>query len=172
LLLVNRTVKQVRHFDLFHLEPVYAFSRLTARTGISWMLLLSLTMILFPLRLAGIALLGIFSVQIVLAVAAFVLPLWFVHQRLVAETRKIINDHNLLVQSVIERLHHALEKNEKEDVSHFSNALTALGAEREVLNAIPTWPWRAGTVTGFVSAIILPIVLFLVQLAIQKMLGM
>jgi hypothetical protein len=45
-----------------------------------------------------------------------------------------------------------------------------LTAERDVLNGLPTWPWLPGTLTGFLSATILPIVLFIIQLAIQKFL--
>ncbi len=46
--LVNRTVKKVKRFNLFDLDPVYAFSRLTAWTGISWVLMLTLNVWLFP----------------------------------------------------------------------------------------------------------------------------
>jgi hypothetical protein len=111
-------------------------------------------------------------VQILLAISAFVLPLWFVHRRLLAEKIRLIAEHNLRVKSTMDRLHQCLDQNKLDDVDHFSNALMGLGAEREVLSAIPTWPWRTGTVTGFISAIILPIVLFLVQLFIQKWMGM
>ncbi len=171
LLLVNRAVKQVGRFNLFQLEPVYAFSRLTARTGISWILLLSLTLLLFPLELGNGVLFGIYFIQILMAGGAFVLPLWFVHGRLVAEKRKLISELNLRVQGAIQRLNNALKMDEKDDMDHFSNALMGLGAERDVLKDIPTWPWRAGTLTGFLSAIVLPIVLFLIQYVIEKWLS-
>lgn len=166
--LVNRVVRMAKKFNLFRLDPVYAFSRVTSLIGISWMLMLTLTLLTLPIRLATGLGIAIMAVQILLAIAAFVLPLWFVHRRLVAEKLNLIIELNLRVQSAMDKLHHALDKNEKEDIDHFSNALMGMGAEREVLTAIPTWPWRAGTLTGFISAIVLPIVLFLIQFAIQK----
>lgn len=35
----------------------------------------------------------------------------------------------------------------------------------------PTWPWRSGKLTGFLSALVLPILLFVIQLGIQKWLS-
>lgn len=166
--LVNRTVRMARQLNLFRLDPVYAFSRVTSLIGISWMLMLTLTLLTLPIRLATGLGVAIMAVQIVLAIAAFVLPLWFVHQRLVSEKRRLIAELNLRVQSAMDKLHHALDNGERDDIDHFSNALMGMGAEREMLTAIPTWPWRAGTLTGFLSAIVLPIVLFLIQFAIQK----
>ena len=52
-----------------------------------------------------------------------------------------------------------------------NHALTGLNAERQVLNNIPTWPWLRGTFTGFASAVILPVIIFIVQMAIGKWLG-
>jgi hypothetical protein len=169
--LVNRVVRMAKKFNLFRLDPVYAFSRVTSLIGISWMLMLTLTLLVLPVRLAtglGVALL---AVQILLAITAFVLPLWFVHRRLESEKRKLITEHNLRVESTINLLHEALDNKKLENSAHFSDAMTSLKAERDVLDAIPTWPWRAGTLTGFLSAIVLPIVIFLIQFAVEKWLG-
>jgi hypothetical protein len=50
--LVNRIVSTVKQFDLFLLEPVYAFSALTSRTGVSWVVLISLTLLTAPIQAA------------------------------------------------------------------------------------------------------------------------
>lgn len=169
--LVNRVVRMAKKFNLFRLDPVYAFSRVTSLIGISWMLMLTLTLLTLPIRLATGLGVAIMAVQIVLAIAAFVLPLWFVHRRLESEKLKLLAEHNLRVESTIKLLHEMLDSKKLENSSQFSDALASLKAEREVLDAIPTWPWRVGTLTGFLSAIVLPIVLFLVQLGIEKWLS-
>ena len=169
--LVNRTVRMAKQLNLFRLDPVYAFSRVTSLIGISWMLMLTLTLLTLPVRLATGLGVAIMAVQIILAIAAFILPLWFVHRRLESEKIRLTSELNLRVESTIKLLHAALDDNKLENSSHFSDALTSLGAEREVLNAIPTWPWRAGTLTGFLSAIGLPIVLFLIQFTVEKWLS-
>jgi hypothetical protein len=169
--LVNRTVKMVDQFDLFHLDPVYAFSRLTAQIGIAWMIMLTLTLLVFPIDLANLPVLMILVLQVLLAIAAFVLPLWFVHSRLVSEKRKLISKHNQQVKETLSNFHRMLEENRIAEADKYNFAINALVNERSLLTAIPTWPWRSGTLTGFLSAVGLPIILFFVQLIIKKFVG-
>jgi hypothetical protein len=169
--LVNRTVKMVMRFNLFRLEPVYAFSHLTARAGISWMFMLGLTLLTFPLDLAQGLVLAILILQVILALAAFVLPLRFVNYHLVAEKRRLIAKLNQRVEATLEQVHHSIDENKPGEVEHLNSALTGLNTEREILTNIPTWPWRAGTLSGFLSAIALPIILLLAQIAIERFLA-
>jgi hypothetical protein len=169
--LINRTVKTIKNFNLFRLDPVYAFSRVTAFIGVSWMFLLTFTLLLFPIQMVRGATLAILILQVVLAIAAFMLPLWFVHRRLVTEKLKLLEELNLQVESTTARLHRSLDKNEMGPVTQLKDAMLGLAAEREVLKEIPTWPWRSGTMAGFLSAIVLPIILFILQVTIGKLLG-
>jgi hypothetical protein len=169
--LVNRTVRMVKKVNLFQIDPVYAFSRVTSRTGISWMIMLSLTLLTFPVQLTNVPVLAILVLQVLLALAAFVLPLRFVNQYLVSEKRSLLAELNQRVERTLERLHRHLDENEMGEVAELNEAITALNAERDILTSIPTWPWRAGTLTGFLSALILPIILFLLQLVLEKLLG-
>jgi hypothetical protein len=168
--LVSRTVKVVKHFNLFQLDPVYAFSRLTARTGIAWVFLSTFTLIIVPAQLAAPILTMVVS-QILVAVIVFVLPLWNVHQRLVIEKRNLQSKLNQRVESVLAQLHRGLDENVLGEIADINSALAGLEAEREVLSRIPTWPWRPRTLTGFLSLIVLPLLLFLVQLAIENWLS-
>ncbi len=169
--LVNRTVKMVNEFNLFQLEPVYAFSRLTAQTGIAWIILMSFTLLTFPIEIAPLPVIAFMFGQTSLSLAAFILPLWFVNQRLVSEKRKKIADLNQRTKTMLDRLHHALDGNTREDYENLNEALAGLNTERDILNKISTWPWRQGVFTGFLSAIVLPIVLFLLQMILGNLLG-
>ena len=169
--LVNRTVKTVRQFNLFRLDPVYAFSRLTARTGIAWMMMLLLTLLVYPIEVSNVSNLGLYGLQVVLALAAFVLPLRSINARLVEEKRKLLDEHNRRVEAMLERLHHSVDGNKLDELENFQTAMTALSAERQVLEKIPTWPWRLGTLTGFLSAVGLPILLLLAQILIENLFG-
>lgn len=169
--LVHETVRMVKQFDLFRLDPVYAFSRLTSRTGMAWVLLLSATLLIFPIQIALVQTLMMLTLQILLAVAAFALPLWIVNQRLVAEKRRLLAGHDQRVKATLVRLHQSLDDNEVGQAEQANSALSGLAAERDILARIPTWPWRTGLLTGFLSVIALPIILFIIQLLITKWLG-
>ena len=169
--LVNRTVLLVGQINLFKLDPYYAFSKVTAQTGIAWVILLSVTLLTFPIQIAVVPVLGILILQVGLSLAAFILPLWVVHQRLVAEKRRLLAELNQRLESLLAKLHQHLDQQELEGVGQLNIAMSALQAEREELNRIPTWPWRAGLLTGFLSALVLPIILFILQLVVGKLLG-
>ncbi|HZY46049.1 MAG TPA: hypothetical protein VFF70_15025, partial [Anaerolineae bacterium] len=166
LILVNRTLQLVKRFNLFQLDPVYAFSLVTARTGMAWMILLSLTLLTFPIQLAPIPILVLLSLQLVLAISAFVLPLQIVHHRLVLEKRRLWAEVNQRVESATAQLHQRLDENDLSKMIELDHAIMGLNAERDILAKISTWPWRSGLLTGFLSITILPIILFLVQLAL------
>jgi hypothetical protein len=171
LVLVNRTVKMISRINLFQLDPVYAFSTVTSRTGISWVILLSLTLLLFPIRLALVPVLSMLIAQVVLAVSAFALPLWAVNHCLVAEKRRLLEEHNRHVELALARLHQHLADNDLGEIVQLNSAIAGLYAERDILTRIPTWPWRADLFTAFLSIVVLPVILFLIQFALTRWLG-
>ncbi|HSB90612.1 MAG TPA: hypothetical protein VLD63_11370 [Anaerolineales bacterium] len=166
--LVSRTVRMVRQFDLFALDPVYAFSVLTARTGMAWVALITLTLLISPLAVGGIAEWSTLILQIALAMAAFLLPLRIVNRRLVSEKRGQLAELDQRVKATLARVNKAVDDNSLEQVSKLNDALKALTSQREILARIPTWPWRPGLFAGFVSIIVLPVVLFLLQFALGR----
>jgi hypothetical protein len=166
--LVNRTVKQVKRFNLFHLDPVYAFSQLTARTGILWMLLLGLTLLAFPLDLASLLTIAMLAGQVVLALAAFVLPLRSVNQRLVSEKRSLLAANQQRIETTLTQLHQRIDQKDTGEIGQINDALAGLNTERDILAKISTLPFSTNTLRGFLSAIVLPIALLLVQISIQK----
>jgi hypothetical protein len=170
--LVSRTLALVERFNLFHLDPVYAFAGLTAQTGVCWLLLAGATLMIFPFELLNITVVAQYVIQVFLALGAFVLPLWNVHQRLVAENRRLLAAVSWRQEAALERLHKALEDDDMTRVKEIDTAMSGLATERNLVSAMPSWPWRAATFSGIASASILPIVLFLIQFALRSWLGM
>jgi len=171
LTLVSRTVRRVRQFNLFNRDPIYALSNLTARTGISWMLMLGLTLVMYPFEIAKNAAIILLVFQVVLAIMAFVLPLQVVNQKLVIEKRRLLSELDQRIDSTLEKFHQCLTDNKLGDMDPFNKAILTLTAEYSLVKNIPTWPWSAGTLTGFLSAIGLPIIVLLLQTVIQNWLA-
>jgi len=169
--LVDRTVKRVRRFNLFALDPAYAFARLTSRTGIGWMALAAGTLLIFPLEIARGTVLTFLVLQALLALAAFVLPLRAVNAQLSMEKQGRLADVNRRIQSTVERLHGVLDSGETAEAPPLGGILGALRSERDVLMSISTLPWRAGTLTGFVSATVFSIISVFIQMGVRNLLG-
>jgi len=169
--LVSRAVRTVSQFDLFALDPVYAFSLLTSRTGLAWVALITLTLLISPLEVGGVPELSTLILQIAIAMCAFLLPLRIVNRRLVSEKRGQLAQLDQRLKGTLVRLHQHIDENSLQEVAMLHDALKGLTTEREILARIPTWPWRPGLFVGFISVIVLPVVLFLVQFALGRWLG-
>jgi hypothetical protein len=63
-----------------------------------------------------------------------------------------------------------LQKDEKDlcEAYLLNFTILSLNNEPSLLTGISTWPWRSGTFSGFLSALVLPIILFLIKLVIKK----
>ncbi|MEZ4770202.1 MAG: hypothetical protein R2844_17470 [Caldilineales bacterium] len=169
--LVTRTVRMVDRFDLFRLDPVYSFSVLTSQTGLFWVLMLTCTLLILQVQVAFIPVIATLSLQIALAVAAFILPLRSVHQALVQEKRKQLAELDQRFKSTLASLHRCVDQNVFHEITDLNNVLTALNSEREIVVKIATWPWRPGLFAGFITVALVPIILYLIQLALGKLLG-
>lgn len=166
--LVRRTLERVKSFNLFNLTPVYALSRLTALTGIAIVLMLSLTLVTFPIEMVNVSVTAVLGVQMLLAVAAFILPLRSVNQKLVAVKQGLLAEHQERVGQTLARLHQAVGAIPIKKVSEIEAALNALVVEERILRKVPTWPWRSETLREFVSALLIPMILWAVQLMLAR----
>jgi hypothetical protein len=50
--------------------------------------------------------------------------------------------------------------------------LLSLIAERELLEKTPTWPWEPGTPVAVITALLLPVGLFLIQRMLERFIGL
>lgn len=130
----------VKEFDLFRLEPVYAFSALTSRTGVFVVILISLTLLTVQIETATVPTLALLIVQVVLAIVAFALPLRIVNRRLISEKRRLLAELDQRVKAALASLHRCLDNNALAEVAQLNSAIVGLNAERDILTKIPTWP--------------------------------
>jgi hypothetical protein len=94
-----------------------------------------------------------------------------VNQHLVSEKRRLVAALNQRVERTLGHLHRDVDDHDLSEAEQVNEAISALNAERDMLTRIPTWPWRAGTLTSFLSAVGLPIILFLIQVIITDWFG-
>lgn len=164
--LIGRIHERLGTIDLFAQAPLYALSRLTSQTAVGLILLLIPSLFLLPsdADASYILITGIwYGGTVVMAFAAFVVPLRGIHDRLVGEKRRLQTETGQRLTTAVASLHAAADGGDAATVDARGKTLAALVAARDVVNRAPTWPWSSGALTGFLSAIALPIALFLIQ---------
>lgn len=83
----------------------------------------------------------------------------------------LLAEVNQRIERTSKRLHDRLDENEMGEVGQLGSAMTGLKAERDIVTSIPTWSWREGTLTRFLSVVMMPILLVLAKIVIENWLG-
>lgn len=152
------------HVNLFRVKPFYAFSGLAARTGASFVALAYFIIAMRPDIVRETPALQLLIVAMLpTAVACFVLPLRGMHLRLVAEKDRLLAEANGRFETLLARLHARVDEEILTDAEKISHQLSSLAAEREAIARLSTWPWEAATITGFLTTLVLPLLIWLVQ---------
>jgi len=175
--LVNRIHQMAININLFERMPVYAFSALTARTGIGIIILFYYYLYtFFVLRIFGTGYtaspidIAFAVILLLLAVACFILPLNGMHQQLVKEKLRITAEADRRFEAALMRLHQHLDSGRLQEMDALNKALSSLEIERGALAKIPTWPWKPETLRGFLTSVVLPTLLWLLMAWLGKLL--
>ena len=155
--------------DLFQPGPLYAFSRLTSRTGIGIVLLQAPTAFLIPpTQVATVTWVAWLLPINLFAVAVFVLPLQGIHRRIADEKSRLVAEVGRRMTATITDIHASVDERDRSEADALNKTLTGLIAERDLVARLPTWPWAGGTLWAFGSAIALPIGLWLVTRLLER----
>jgi len=169
--LVRRILDRVNRIDLFHPRPLFAFSRLTGAIGISLVLVVVLGTILAPspTTAANLYYLLWYVAFVAFGVIVFVVPLHGLHARLVDEKERLQAEADERLATVLAELNRDAAAIDLGRADGLNKTLASLVQQRDLLARLPTWPWSATTLRAFVSAILLPLALFLVQRLIGQL---
>lgn len=168
--MVNRLYASAVELDLFNLDPVYALSTHTAKAGLIFLFLIYSNSVIAPGSIQVPTALIATIVISILSFAAFVLPLVGVNRRLVAEKKSMLQGVNARLKEAFTRLERDFDNRVMEDMQGLQQAITNLERQRSFIEKIPTWPWQPSTMRGFVSAMLLPILIWVVQQVLERIL--
>ncbi len=169
--LVHRIHAMTREVDLYQPAPLYAFSSFTAQAGMGLFLLLVPLALLVPSGSgpAAYAVAAVwFASLAVISVATFVLPLQGMHAQIAARKGQLEAAVGHRLTATIEAIHRAVDQGDLTVADGLNKQLASLVAERELVEKLPTWPWRPGTIGAFVTAILLPVGLWLVTRLLER----
>lgn len=166
--LVNFLHQQVTQVNLFQLTSAHALADLTARTGIGLVLFVVFSGLTESTNISDLNLYGLVIIG-VLAVIVFVAPLLGMRNRLDAEKERLLSAADERIQLTISRIHARVDADEQGVIGDLQATLSALIEERKFIQAISTLPWEPGTLRGFASTVVLPILLWLVTRLLERL---
>ena len=172
---VERIHREAPRIDLLEPSPLYGFARLTSQTALG---LLLLTAVLIPslaptyfvdaLEFTRLNFVIMIAALVSGAVAMFVLPLYGMHRRIVAEKERLQGASGARLTAVLGELEQDVRTGDLARADGLNKQLASVLAERDLLAKLPTWPWQAATLRAFVSALILPVLVYVLARAAER----
>lgn len=161
--LVSQIYTRHTHVNLYRLGPLYAFSRLTARTAIG------ITVVNYawavPLPETGLPPAGADTTIFfaLFALIAFLWPLLGAHRVLADEKQRLQGETAQRLADAFGEVERGLETQSLEGVGNIKTAVDTLLAKQSVLAKISTWPWQIDTMRGLLAALSLPVMIWAIQ---------
>jgi hypothetical protein len=170
LTLVSDILTHHTRIDLYETQSLYAFSNVTARTAIG---------LLIPIYTWVLVGLGgwrswvgptVTIIYTMFGILLFVWPLLGVHRLLEKEKHRLQIEAARRMKSASAGLHQRLDAQDLGGVTELKDAMEGLVMEKSDLDKISTWPWQAETARWLVTALLLPVILWIIQSLLSKLL--
>jgi hypothetical protein len=160
---VSRLTSKIPNVDLFNLEPIHALSSHTAKTGLIFLLLTYTNLLISPetLHLAT----AIISLTVIstLSFLAFIVPLKGINGRLVREKKQMRKEVLHRLRMAFEEADRKFTNNNLSEADELEKTIAIFERQKEFVENIPTWPWKPATLRGFLSAVLLPLIIWIMQ---------
>jgi hypothetical protein len=182
MVLLYQSIRQLRHvarlldeasaIDLFDTSPLFAFSRLTASVGL---VVVFVAYYAFATnaayQLGNVLAIGVIVANVILGIVVFVVPLLGVHDRLVDEKAALVRGVDQRFGALRAELYGRVDASNISGAKEVVDTLGGLELIRQRIDKLPTWPWPPALLRGFVSAILLPIVVYLLTRVAGNVIG-
>ncbi len=158
--MIRQLYDRVESVNLFHLEPIYAFSGFTVRVGMFFVLSSTLGYLTTTI---GWFLVFTVSTSMTLAIASFIWPLGSMHAKLQEEKERMNDENDQRLNKAYKELHQRMDQNNTVGMGDFRSGLSALLDLRQEIKKISTWPWDSSTLRTFITALFVPLTVWLIQ---------
>jgi hypothetical protein len=156
--------------DPFRQGSLFAFSVLTAQTGLSYLLILYYSATINGEFTAATPALFLYGVYLVPTLACFVLPLIGMHGRLTEAKAELLAESDARIKAAKDELYRRVDTSEFTGAGHVKDALEGLTVIRDQVVRLPTWPWSPQLLGGYVTALLLPIIIWFITRALASVL--
>jgi len=165
--LIGRLFNEKMRIDIFDQSSLYVISQYSAWNVIILAIPGYLQYILLPSFVETIPSIYIFGTVFVglLSLIVFWLPLRGVNRKLVSEKNRLLKDVNLRIRTNFDLINAKMDQRDYQDIAGIREMSLILQLEKDTIRSIRTWPWQTSTITGVLSAVVLPVVVgFLISI--------
>jgi hypothetical protein len=170
--LVTRIHREAAAINPFDRSAVNAFSVLTALVGLGYVSAgyYSLT-VNGAFQAGNVASILSLTASVLAGIVFFVVPLWGIHGRLQQEKLRLLLAAEARADATSAELYRRIDAGEFEAGKNLADTLAGVAATRHRIVQLPTWPWPPELLRGFVSALLLPVAIYLLTRLLSGVIG-
>jgi hypothetical protein len=169
---INHLYTEHARVSLFAMSPLYAFSGVTALTAVILAIATYGWTALNPDNLSDPISIVAISLITILALGVFTWPLLGTRRLLAKEKAHRLDEVSSHFEKAFAELHARIDEGRLDEVDDLVKVTSLLEAERKQLDSISTWPWQPETLRFLMTALLLPLLLWIVQYILQQVLGL
>jgi hypothetical protein len=168
--MISRIYTRHTNVSIFDIGGLYALSRVTAVSSIA---LLFFTYVYFALYTQGqINSLSngvVVAAIVIIALLTFIVPLWGAHRLLQTAKNQRQSEVAHRIEAAADALHARVDSGDYSDLTdRIDGAIDGLLKERDVVAKAKTWPWEPDAVRAVVTAVVLPILIWIVTRILER----
>jgi hypothetical protein len=168
--LISRIYTRHTSVSIFAVGPLYALSRVTAVTSVSLLLFSYVYLAVYTdWTINSVSNGVVLGLILLISVLAFIVPLWGAHRLLQREKNHRQGEVGRRIEATADALHGKSDRGEySADMDHLNSALDGLLKERTVVAKASTWPWEPDAVRAVITAVLLPVFIWLVTRILER----
>jgi hypothetical protein len=170
--LVMRIHREATAIDPFDRQPVYAFSQLTVVTGLAYVIVGYYGLVVNGAFNSGnLASLAVLAGSFAIGLITFVVPLWGIHDRLVREKEVLLRGVEARLGHLSTEMYRRVDEGQFDGTKAVSESIAGVAVLRDRIGRLPTWPWPPNVLRGFLSALLLPVLVYVASRLIGGQVG-
>lgn len=167
---IHRITTRELRVDLWDLGPLTSFSAVTAVMAGSFVGLMAVAAFMSP-RIYGDALgLSLAIAAMGIAAGVFLLPLLGLHARIVSAKQEAQGLLAREMERAIEDLRRAGSSGDLARMDPLNKQIGAIETAQRSVGRVPTWPWEPELLRWVVGALLFPVLLFVLQYVVGRLL--
>ncbi len=167
--LVNQIYSNHVKVNLYRMNPLHGLSNLSAWSAICLILAPYGFLLINPtVQLADPITLVFYIFVTFIAVVTFIWPQLGINRLQRKEKARLLDEAKKRYEKLLLELHRRVDQGEYNQIAALNPGFNLVEAELATIKRTPTWPWQPETIRWFVSALVSPIFIWLIQFLLLR----
>lgn len=168
--IVRRLLREIPKFSLYDLSSIYALSLFPAKMILMNVVYLWVNpaVLIFPGLFSDLNLLGFWVFFSLLPAFAIYPSFHGIRRRLIREKDAMLKENSQHLEAASREIYLRMGSGQHSGMAELEKGVSALLAFRREIESVSTYPWKPDTMRWLSTAMVLPLVLWIIQFVVQR----